>query len=208
MGAFSGTLPKDELLQPSSRGKFIRSLSTGQVTKEQFNEWLAQEYLITVNYKSYISHIRSCAPRLQHDIWDDAMALGDREINWIESKLKERGIVINDIKPLPSTLTDQQLLNDLIQTNKSYLSLVTAVYAIEFSSYEAWKSVKNPDYEEFIERWGSKAVKETVEDIQTLVDIIAKLASENNQIEAREVWRSIIKTEANFSNVKNNEISS
>ncbi|CAF2897280.1 unnamed protein product [Rotaria sp. Silwood2] len=205
MSSFSESLPKDKLSEASSEHRFIQLVSTCEITQEQFNTWLAQDYLFVNFYIRFRSHVLVYAPRQDFKFLIKGLSAIEEELSWFENKLKEKNISINDIKPLSTNLNYQHWLNKLMHTQKSYLSLITAFYAMELCYYKAWKSVKNHDYQEFVNRWGSEEFGQFIEQLRIIVDVASITASDNDKQEARHLWDDIMRFEVDFWNMAINE---
>ncbi|CAF1202692.1 unnamed protein product [Adineta steineri] len=131
----------------------------------------------------------------------------EEELTWFENKLKEKNINIEDIKPLPANLNYQNWINELISSKKSYLSLITTYYAIEICYYQAWKSVKNRDYQEYADRWGSKEFEQYIDQLRVSVDNASITASDDDKNDASHLWNTIMEFEIDFWNMAINETS-
>lgn len=79
--------------------------------------------------------------------------------------------------------------------------------ALDLYYYEAQKSVKNLDYQEFANRWGSKEFGQFIEQLRITIDTAFVTVSEDNKKEARHLWDTIMRFEVNFWNMTFNEIS-
>ena len=207
MSSFSASLSKDKLLEASSDHKFIQMVSNGQITQQQFNTWLAQDYLFVNDYIRLVAHALVNAPQHDYTLLINGLSSLADELKWFEKKLKERSILRNDIKPLSANLTYQRWLDELIQTKKSYLDLIIAVYAIELCYCKAWKVVKNPNYQEFVSRWGSAEFTQFIEQLRVAVDAASITASEDDKKEGRQLWNDIMRLEVGFWNMAINETS-
>jgi thiaminase len=191
MASFTASLPKDKLAT-CSKAKFLQSLNGGTVKKEEFNEWLSHDYVFLGNYKSFLSKVLTQAPKDDHEFLEENISGIPEELTWLENKLKESNVNVHNIKPTADDIADQEWLDELIQTKKSYLSLITAIYGLELSNHEAWKLVKAADYQEFAKRTTSADAKENVDGFQEAVDAAAETASENDKKEARKVWDEVM----------------
>jgi len=188
MVSFSASLLNDDFRKASSDHKFIRLVSNGEITEEQFNIWLSQDYLFVIHNTHFVAQVLANASRNDYKFLINGLSTLEQELTWFEKKLNERNISINNIKPLSANLNYQHQLDEFIQTKKSYLSLITVTYAIEFYYYQAWKSVNNLDYQEFIDRWTSKEFEQYIKQLQSAVDDASTTASENDKNEARQLW--------------------
>ncbi|CAF1053481.1 unnamed protein product [Rotaria sordida] len=201
MPSFSASLSKDNLCEASSEHRFIQLASTGEITQEQFNKWLTQDYLFVNSYIRFGAHVLINAPRQDYKVLIKGLSALEEELNWFENKLKEKNISIKNIKPLSANLNYQHWLDDLMHTKKSYLSLITALYAIELCYYEAWKSVKNHDYQEYINRWGSEGFEQFIEQLRVTVDVASITASNNDKQDACQLWNDVMQLEIDFWNM-------
>lgn len=157
MSSFSASLPDEKFLLAISGHRFIQLLSTGKITGEQFDVWLAQDSLFVINFVRFAAHVLLNAPRNNYRLLTDGLSTLADELNWFESKLNERHISVKEIQALPSNLNYQRWLSGSIESYKPYLSLLTTFCAIELCYYEVWKSVNNADYQEFTNRWASRS---------------------------------------------------
>jgi thiaminase len=195
MASFTASLPKDELVKSFAKDKSLQDMNNGTATKDQINTWLGQDYLFGVNYIAFLNKVVSQAPKEDHEIWKHGISLTEEKIAWIKIKLKESNILVENIKPTDDDLEEEEWLNELIQTKKSYLALLTAFYALELGNYEEWKVVKNANYQGSVTRWTSADVTESIEKLKTLIDKRATTASEADKEEARQVWDDAIDEE-------------
>uniref|UniRef100_A0A914YYA6 Thiaminase-2/PQQC domain-containing protein n=1 Tax=Panagrolaimus superbus TaxID=310955 RepID=A0A914YYA6_9BILA len=57
------SLPEEKLGQASSEHKFIQMISSGEITDEQFNTWLSQDYLFVIKYVHFTAFVLQNAPK-------------------------------------------------------------------------------------------------------------------------------------------------
>jgi thiaminase len=200
MGSFASSLSKEELLKDSPKQKFIESMNSGKVTKEELNKWLIDDFRFTLVYVNFMEHVHDLAADSDKPFWDDAAGLVEEEVTWYDKVLKEKGISTENIKQQAANPTSDHWLYYLIENKKSYLAFAAAVYAIELSNYEAWKASKSSECKRFATRWGASDAKKFVEEVGAQVDKAAKTASEADQNEAREVWNTVLKLEVDYKN--------
>ncbi|CAF1234379.1 unnamed protein product [Rotaria sp. Silwood1] len=205
MPSFSACLPNDKLREASFEHRFIKLISTGEITRQQFNTWLAQDYLFVIFYIRFGAHVLVHAPRQDYKFLIKGLSTIEEELTWFEKKLKEKNILINDIQPLFANRNYQHWLDELMHTKKSYLGLITAFYAMELCYYEAWKSVKNHDYQEFVNRWGSEEFGQFIEQLRVIVDAASITASDNDKQEACQLWDDVMRLEVDFWDMAINE---
>jgi thiaminase len=200
MDSFASSLSKEELLKDSPKQKFIESMNSGKVTKEELNKWLIDDFRFTLVYVNFMEHVHDLAPDSDKPFWDNAVGLVEDEVTWYDKVLKEIGISIENVKQQAASPTSDHWLYYLMETKKSYLAFVLAVYALELSNYEAWKASKTADCRRFANRWGTRGTKKFVDEVAAKVDQVSKTASEADQNEAREVWNTVLKLEVDYKN--------
>ncbi|CAF1133896.1 unnamed protein product [Adineta steineri] len=205
--SFSASLSHDKLFRASSEHEFIQLVSNGQIKQQQFDRWLTQDYLFVTLLCRFVAHVLVNAPRQDYKILISGLSTLEEELTWFENKLKEKNINIEDIKPLPANLNYQNWINELISSKKSYLSLITTYYAIEICYYQAWKSVKNRDYQEYADRWGSKEFEQYIDQLRVSVDNASITASDDDKNDASHLWNTIMEFEIDFWNMAINETS-
>ncbi|CAF3431818.1 unnamed protein product [Rotaria sp. Silwood2] len=193
--SFSESLPVNKLLAAISEHKFIQSINSGQISTEQFNTWLTQDYLSVISYVRFIAHVLANAPQQDYKVLINSLSALAEELAWFESQLKARGDLINKSQLLPANLAYQQWLAELIKTETSYLALITLYYSLELYYHQAWKSVKNHDYHEFVSRWGCDAFGQFVEQLKAAVDSASSTASEEDKKKARQLCGEIAQYE-------------
>jgi thiaminase len=196
MGSYTGSLSKENLLAASPKVKFIEAVNNGQVAKEDINKWLVKDFQFLLAYVNFIEHIHDIAPENTKAFWDDAVGAIEEEIVWFDKALKERGINTEVIKQNADSDENDHWLYEYMETKKSYLALATTVYAFELAGYEAWSKSKSSELRRFANRWGTRTAKKFSDEFGTYVDKEAKVASEADQNEGREVWSTIMKIES------------
>lgn len=205
MPSFSASLPKDVLSKVSCQNKFVQLVSSGEIEREKFNTWLAQEYSFVNAYVRLLAHALVHAPVKDYKVLIKGLSTLQDELGWFKSKLEEQKICVNNIKPLAANLAYQNWLNKLIERNMSYLSLMTCIYGIELCYYAAWNSIKNRDYQEFIDRWTSEIFGEYIEELRFTVDVASIAASDDDKREAIQLWENIVRLEEDFWHMTINE---
>uniref|UniRef100_A0A914QQS4 Thiaminase-2/PQQC domain-containing protein n=1 Tax=Panagrolaimus davidi TaxID=227884 RepID=A0A914QQS4_9BILA len=201
MTSFIDPFSNGKLLQASSEHKFIKMVSNGEISEEQFNTWLSQDYLFVIKYVHFTAFVLQNAPRRDYSLLINGLSVLSDELNWFETKLKERNINPEKIIPFPENTNYQNwLLNLTLTKPTSYLMMLTIFYGIELCYFKAWKEVKNEKYKEFSNRWSSNEFGKYIDDLQAAINEESKKSSNDEKKEIIEKWNIIFEYEINFWN--------
>uniref|UniRef100_A0AC34FDE2 Thiaminase-2/PQQC domain-containing protein n=1 Tax=Panagrolaimus sp. ES5 TaxID=591445 RepID=A0AC34FDE2_9BILA len=176
-------------------------ISSGEITEEQFNTWLSQDYLFVIKYVHFTSFVLQNAPKQDFELLISGLSVLSDELKWFENKLNERNIKTDEIQPLMENINYQNWLNNFIETKpSSYLMMLTIFYGIELCYFKAWNAVKNEKYKEFANRWSSDEFGKYIDKLEVAIEKASAKASEEEKTEAVEQLNQIWEHEINFWN--------
>ncbi|KAG2437496.1 hypothetical protein HXX76_006145 [Chlamydomonas incerta] len=166
---------------------FLDAIADRTIHPAQFNTWLVQDYFYVRSFVRLTAATMLAAPDGHLDVLVGGMAALQAELAWFKAKAAERGLTLEGtaLQPAAAAYIEwvQQLFDGAAAAAAGadngagagkaapYAVLAVVFWAIEACYNTAWGSLRGrvaPEYDEFVERWGSK------EFVQYVVDLAAQ----------------------------------
>lgn len=179
------------------RHPFLDACQTGTIKTEQFNTWLAQDYLFVLEFTRMAARLVIQAPTADLDgVLGGLGALRD-ELSWFRAKAAERWLSLEvGRQPICQAYCDfMSRLGD-----ESYAVQATAFWAIEAVYNRAWQlpePVAEP-YREFADRWGNPEFTAYVELLERQADAALSTARGGDHASAEDAVRRVLELERLF----------
>ncbi|MEO1593074.1 MAG: TenA family transcriptional regulator, partial [Cyanobacteria bacterium J06632_22] len=133
---------------------FLIGCQRGDITAQQFNTWLVQDYLFVLAFTRMAARLLAAAPDSHLDTLLGGMVALKDELLWFQSKAAERSLDLNTARQ-PICQTYCEFMQALAP--QPYAVQATAFWAIELAYNQGWQrhSPMPAPYAEFAERWGN-----------------------------------------------------
>jgi formylaminopyrimidine deformylase / aminopyrimidine aminohydrolase len=165
---------------------FLSQCQTGEISANQFNTWLVQDYWFV-----------AAAPVEHFEVLLAAFSTLNDELKWFRTKAIDRQLDLNTPQH-PTCVTYCDYMIGLAA--EPYAVQATAYWAIECAYNQGWQrlgAVPEP-YTEFADRWGNAGFTAYVAQLQQQADGVLCSASDAVQQQAEQAFLTIARLEQDF----------
>ena len=176
---------------------FLAHCQRGEITAQQFNTWLVQDYLFVLEFTRMAARLLAVAPVPHLDTLLGGMVALKDELLWFQDKASERSLDLDTARQ-PTCQTYCTLMQSLAQ--QPYAVQATAFWAIELAYNQGWQrhSPMPAPYDEFADRWGNPGFTDYVQQLARQADAALQDASEAQQSQAEKTFLQVAQLEAEF----------
>jgi thiaminase len=129
---------KELWLSASEKHPFLTGCANSTVSNEQFNTWLAQDYLYVNSFQPFLLGIIPISPSSDTEILASGKIALENELAWFKERAVERGVELS-VNPLPTTTVYKDLMATL--SKYDYSLQIIILYLIERVYQRAWAVV-------------------------------------------------------------------
>ena len=183
--------------QAATHHPFLERVRDGSLDAAAFSRWLVQDHLFVLDLLRAQARLLAQAPRADQAVLIGGLAALEAELGWFETHGARLGLTLAAERHAV-TARYQRALGTL--QSPPYLFGITALWTLERAYLEAWQGAApgTPAYAEFVEHWTVPAFAAYVAGLERAVDAALSRASEEEQVQARAVFRGIAHLEAEF----------
>jgi thiaminase/transcriptional activator TenA len=183
--------------QAATHHPFLDGVRDGSLDPAAFGRWLVQDHLFVDDLLRAQARLLAQAPRADQAVLIGGLAALEAELGWFETHAARLGLTLAGERHAV-TQRYQQALGTL--QSPPYLFGITALWTLERAYLEAWQGAAPgaPAYAEFVEHWTVPAFADYVAGLERAVDAALSTAGEEEQVQARAVFRGIAHLEAEF----------
>lgn len=177
------------------RHPFLDGVREGTLSAGTFDSWLAQDYLFVADLLVFQARLLARAPRPAQAVLAGGLVALEAELGWFEDKAAGRGL---EGPRRSTTAAYRDLLTRL--DSEPYLAGITALWAIERTYLEAWKSASpgHPDYREFVEHWTTAEFADYVAGLEKAAGLALESGNEDERGRAEAAFLEIARLERTF----------
>ncbi len=176
---------------------FLQRCQQGDITPEQFNTWLVQDYLFVIEFTRMAARLLAVAPVEHLDTLLGGMGALKDELLWFQTKATERTLDLETARQ-PTCQTYCNLMQSL--ADQPYAVQATAFWAIELAYNQGWQrhSPMPAPYDEFADRWGNPGFTTYVKQLEQQANSALAAATETEQAQAEQAFITVAELEAAF----------
>jgi formylaminopyrimidine deformylase / aminopyrimidine aminohydrolase len=176
---------------------FLDAVSDGSLRTQDFEAWLAQDYLFVADLLGFQARLLGRALRSAQAVLVGGLGALEAELSWFEGHAARRGLAL-DIARAPTTARYQALLAAL--ETGPYPAAITGLWAIERAYLDAWLGARpgGPAFSEFVAHWTVSAFGDYVTGLEHAADLALRTASADGCAQAVTAFVDVARLEHEF----------